>query len=518
MPNKPLPKPEQFLKVLDILNTKDAANMIDPKSYADMVGQYAFKAYKNDELSYRDYLGIVKPLFGKAGEMVSKKIEERDKYLERYATGGRVKYSDGSDEPDISKLKEKIIELMDTDNLTFEEAYREAREEGYAAGGRVNFYKGSSAVKSHGAEIKTLTEAGESSVTIAKKLGLAQQTVNAAMDAMDKGIAGEEFKLSKPRKDIIKLNVNQTGVNLKDPKHVEEVIQWIDDNPKANQKDAMKIFGKRKAQLVDAKFYGSPGKKWNDEKVKLKNKARLELTKLRSSPSLEAELGAPKKSGLNFHHAGFKESLADLKNTMYIPGSPNRKMAKLFEDPLLKQMETFTKVFDDIDASPLEKQKAATNYLKNDRALRQKYPEFKNFKTRLSFRRTSLDPSGIMFKEKLPDPNLAISNEPGMTLKGETPSTNKGKEIIKKAAEKYGKYAKQILKPVTRLAAPFVPFAGPVMVGLGASDVAEAAERGYTNPDELGIAYLAGPELAGKYAQLKQNIKGQEDETESFVP
>jgi hypothetical protein len=142
MPDRPIPKPKQFLKVLDILNTQDAANMIDPKSYADMVGQYAFKAYKNDELSYRDYLGIVKPLFGKAGEMVTKKIEERDKYLERYATGGRVKYSDGSDEPDISKLKEKIIELMDTDNLTFEEAYKEAREEGYAAGGRVGFDEG----------------------------------------------------------------------------------------------------------------------------------------------------------------------------------------------------------------------------------------------------------------------------------------------------------------------------------------------------------------------------------------
>ena len=144
MPDRPIPKPKQFLKVLDILNTQDAANMIDPKSYADMVGQYAFKAYKNDELSYRDYLGIVKPLFGKAGEMVTKKIEERDKYLERYATGGRVKYSDGSDEPDISKLREKIIELMDNDNLTFEEAYREAREEGYAAGGRVNFNAGGS--------------------------------------------------------------------------------------------------------------------------------------------------------------------------------------------------------------------------------------------------------------------------------------------------------------------------------------------------------------------------------------
>jgi len=299
-----------------------------------------------------------------------------------------------------------------------------------AQGGRIGFYKGEKVVKSHGKQIKDLTEAGESSVSIAKKLRLKQQTVNAAMDAMDKGIAGKEFKLSKPRKDIVKKNVNQTGINLKDPKHLEEVIKYIDDNPKANQKDAVKIFGRRKAELVDAKFYGSPGKKWSDEKAKLRNKTRLELTKERSSPSLEKELGAPKKSGLNFHHAGFKKSLADLKNTMYIPGRPNRQMAKLFEDPLLKEMEAFTKVFDDVDASPLEKQKAATDYLKNDRALRQKYPQFKNFKTRLSFRRTSLDPSGIMFKEKLPDPSLAISQEPGMTLKGETPSTRRGKQIL----------------------------------------------------------------------------------------
>ena len=387
-----------------------------------------------------------------------------------------------------------------------------------ADGGRVNFYKGSSAIKSHGTEIKRLTEAGESSVTIAKKLGLAQQTVNAAMDAMDKGIAGEEFKLSKPRKDIIKLNVNQTGVNLKDPKHLDEVIEWIDNNPKANQKDAIKIFGRKKAQLVDSKFYGSPGKKWNDEKVKLKNKTRLELTKLRSSPSLETELGAPKKSGLNFHHAGFKESLADLKNTMYIPGSPNRRMAKVFEDPLLMEMEKFTKVFDDVDASPLEKQKAATNYLKNDRALRQKYPEFKNFKTRLSFKRTALDPSGIMVKEKLPDPSLAISQEPGMTLKGETPSTSKGKEILRQAAIKYGKYAKQIAKPILRLAAPIIPFAGPAIMTLGAYDVAKSAEMGYTSPDELALAYSLGPEAAAGIASLKNKIRGQRDETETFIP
>ena len=50
-----------------------------------------------------------------------------------------------------------------------------------AQGGRIGFYKGESVVKSHGQQIKELTEAGESSVSIAKKLKLRQQTVNSAM-------------------------------------------------------------------------------------------------------------------------------------------------------------------------------------------------------------------------------------------------------------------------------------------------------------------------------------------------
>jgi hypothetical protein len=44
-----------------------------------------------------------------------------------------------------------------------------------AQGGRIGFYKGESVVKSHGQQIKELTEAGESSVSIAKKLKLKQQ-------------------------------------------------------------------------------------------------------------------------------------------------------------------------------------------------------------------------------------------------------------------------------------------------------------------------------------------------------
>ena len=233
-------------------------------------------------------------------------------------------------------------------------------------------------------------------------------------------------------------NFNPTGVNqhTANMKTIEEIVKVKEANPELRPKN---LVTKKLLTRDDVKRAQEAGIEFPTGKIKKKgdnrNKDRLELSKKRSSPSLETKLAAPKKSKLNFHHAGFKESLTDLKNTMYIPGSPNRKMAKLFEDPLLKEMETFTKVFDNPKATTKQKQKAATNYLKNDRALRQKYPEFKDFKTRLSFKRTSLDPSGIMFKEKLRDPSLAISQEPGMTLKGETPSTPRGKEILKKAKQ-----------------------------------------------------------------------------------
>ena len=122
-----------------------------------------------------------------------------------------------------------------------------------------------------------------------------------------------------------------------------------------------------------------------------------------------------------------------------------------------------------------------------------------------------------MVKEKLPDPSLAISNEPGMNLKGETPSTDKGKEIIKRAAERFGKFAKPIGKVALRAVSPFVPVLGTAGMVMGGADVAKAADQGMRN-EELGIAYLAGPEVAQSYKDLKSRVKGKDDETETYVP
>jgi hypothetical protein len=78
----PPKKPKSYKRTLDILNTQAAANTIAPKDYAYLVGDFARKAYDNEEISYDEYMEIVKPLFGKVGEMVSEKIEERENYKE----------------------------------------------------------------------------------------------------------------------------------------------------------------------------------------------------------------------------------------------------------------------------------------------------------------------------------------------------------------------------------------------------------------------------------------------------
>ena len=94
-----------------------------------------------------------------------------------------------------------------------------------------------------------------------------------------------------------------------------------------------------------------------------------------------------------------------------------------------------------------------------------------------------------------------------------TPEKTKVRDMFKKAFS----VGKTVAKPVLRAAAPFIPVLGAVGVGLGAADVAKASE--FTKkPDELGLAYLLGPEKAKDYSQFKESIRGKADETEEFVP
>ena len=128
----------------------------------------------------------------------------------------------------------------------------------------------------------------------------------------------------------------------------------------------------------------------------------------------------------------------------------------------------------------------------------------KSFIINFSSAAQELDPTDILENKKLSELDSRLDKKTVETLR---------ENSIKNIAKFTGKVA----KPILRAAAPIIPFAGPVMVGLGAADVAKAAE--FTKkPDELGLAYLAGPDLARSYGEYKDRIRGMQDETEEFVP
>lgn len=121
-------------------------------------------------------------------------------------------------------------------------------------------------------------------------------------------------------------------------------------------------------------------------------------------------------------------------------------------------------------------------------------------------------------KSKTPEDVVARANYEELLkeMKGKkipTPEKSKTREMFKKAFS----VGKTISKPIVRAVAPFVPVLGTASMVMGGADVAKAAGRGLRN-EELGIAYLAGPELAQSYSDYKDKIRGKDDETEIFVP
>jgi hypothetical protein len=194
MDQVPPKKPKNYSKTLDMLNTKAAANMFSPKTYVNLVGEFSKKALDNNEISQTEYMKIIRPLYGYAVVMASKKIKEYQDELNKYSIGGRVNFLDGGDTKynamvtgkyielggkegtgmDIDKfadtyfpkdkvikipqmanggrmgysdgsknneLRKRVEELMD-DGYEFGEAVKEAMKEGYAIGGRVNYASG----------------------------------------------------------------------------------------------------------------------------------------------------------------------------------------------------------------------------------------------------------------------------------------------------------------------------------------------------------------------------------------
>ena len=145
MPDQAPPKkPKNYTQFLDMLNTKQAAKMFSPKTYVNLVGEFSKKAYDNGELSEKEYMEIVRPLFGDAGIMASKKIQEEKEYLEKYADGGRIGFLKGGDTKYNKMVTEMYIQAGGQEGTGMDiDSFAEKYFKKFNQGGRVNYNSGS---------------------------------------------------------------------------------------------------------------------------------------------------------------------------------------------------------------------------------------------------------------------------------------------------------------------------------------------------------------------------------------
>ena len=143
MPTIPKSKPKNYSKILDVLNTPQAVKTFSPETYVNLVGEYSRKAYDNGELSKKEYMNIVQPLFGDAGIMATEKIKKYDEELEKYATGGRVNFLKGGDTSYNAMVTEMYIKAGGQEGTGMDiDSFAEKYFPKMAQGGRIGFQDG----------------------------------------------------------------------------------------------------------------------------------------------------------------------------------------------------------------------------------------------------------------------------------------------------------------------------------------------------------------------------------------
>ena len=148
----------------------------------------------------------------------------------------------------------------------------------------------------------------------------------------------------------------------------------------------------------------------------------------KSNPTILKKLSG--KGGYQLSHLSLSE-LDTLKNLGYLPTDINIKQYFPFEKKIVEISQEIYETQNNKKLSTQEKRDKIAELQKKDRALRKQFPEFAKTKARLNVRATGLDPSGLMIKEKLPDPRIAIApTEAGTQLKGTKVGSEKGKALL----------------------------------------------------------------------------------------
>ena len=148
----------------------------------------------------------------------------------------------------------------------------------------------------------------------------------------------------------------------------------------------------------------------------------------KSNPTILKKLSG--KGGYQLSHLSLSE-LDSLKNLGYLPAEINLKQYFPFEKKIVEISQQIYETQNNKKLSTQEKRAKIAELQRKDRALRKQFPEFAKTKARLNVRATGLDPSGLMIKEKLPDPSIAIApTEAGTQLKGTAVGSEKGKALL----------------------------------------------------------------------------------------
>ena len=263
------------------------------------------------------------------------------------------------------------------------------------------------------------------------------------------------------------------------------------------------------------------------------NAIRMEDLKKITNPTFETAEGVQGTKGASLQHVASKNRMVKLNNLAYLEkvlnssGSQNDKRIKIIEkevDRLIKaKPKNYVQRINDLNTEGMA---LASGYIKKDgKIVKGPTAGYSEFRVKDPINEKLYYFGKDDTKTLLPDRDPVLIQQDAdlidKPIKDMNPEELKrAKEIARKKQIDFRKIMSgtgKVLKPIVRAAAPFVPFLGPIGVGLGAADVAEAAE--FTKkPDELGLAYLAGPDLARSYGEYKDRIRGMQDETEEFVP
>ena len=164
----------------------------------------------------------------------------------------------------------------------------------------------------------------------------------------------------------------------------------------------------------------------------------------KSNPTILKKLSG--KGGYQLSHLSLSE-LDSLKNLGYLPAEINLKQYFPFEKKIVEISQQIYETQNNKKLSIQEKRDKIAELQRKDRALRKQFPEFANTKARLNVVATVLDPSGLMIKEKLPDPSIAIApTEAGTQLKGTAVGSEKGKMLSEIAKEDLNKKLSENLR------------------------------------------------------------------------